>query len=119
MSSKQALGEYGESIAQSTLIEQGYEILEMNWRHRRAEIDIIAKKDGIVIFVEVKTRSQDYLGKPESFITSRKRAMMADAASAYCSAINHTWEVRFDYISILVHNDDDYELKHFKDAFIP
>ncbi len=112
-------GKQGEERAVSFLQKKGYEILETNWRFRRAEIDIIAKKQKVLIFVEVKTRSYDFFGKPESFVNERKKALITDAAMAYMRAIGHTWEIRFDIIGILLERPEVVEIKHFEDAFFP
>ena len=112
-------GKKGENFAVEFLKKKGYEILETNWRFRRSEVDIIAKDKKILVFVEVKTRSYDYFGKPESFISARKKILLQDAASAYMRKINHTWEIRFDIIGILLHNPKNIEINHFEDAFFP
>lgn len=112
-------GKIGEDLAVTHLLSQDYTILERNWRFSRAEIDIIAKKENIVVFVEVKTRSSDFFGKPEEFLTARQENMISDAASRYLEKIQHDWEFRFDIISILVNKNKPPELKHFEDAFFP
>lgn len=119
MSNHLELGKKGEEIAINFLLEKGYQVLDANWRYRRSEIDIIIKKDEVLIFVEVKTRSDDYFGRPESFVTDRKRALMIDAANAYMEEIGHDWEIRFDVIAIIYHNPAHQTIDHFKDAFFP
>lgn len=110
------LGTKGESLAFDYLMAKGYQILEQNWRFSRAEIDIIAKKDGILIFVEVKTRSYDYFGEPASFVSKKKQKLIMDAAANYMEMINHEWAVRYDIVGILI-NDKGTYLDHYKDAF--
>ncbi len=114
-----AIGKKGEELARSFLITQGYRILENNWRYRRAEVDIIAMDGEILVFVEVKTRTDDKFGRPEEFITLKKEQFMADAASAYMEQIGHDWEIRFDFVAILLQGDQHAEIEHFKDAFFP
>ena len=113
------VGKKGESLARYYLEEQGYRILEANWRYRRAEVDLIAMDGPVLVFVEVKTRASDAFGKPEEFVTTQKEKLIVDAAIAYMEAIGHDWELRFDIISILYQNDSDYKLEHFRDAFFP
>ncbi|MCB0546770.1 MAG: YraN family protein [Phaeodactylibacter sp.] len=113
------VGKKGESLARYYLEEQGYRILEANWRYRRAEVDLIAMDGPVLVFVEVKTRASDAFGKPEEFVTTQKEKLIVDAAIAYMEAIGHDWELRFDIISILYQNDSDYQLEHFRDAFFP
>ncbi len=112
-------GKKGEDLAIQFLKDKGYEILETNWRFRRSEVDIIAKDGLILVFVEVKTRSYDYFGKPESFVSARKKVLLQDAAAAYMHEINHTWEIRFDIIGILMPSPKHIEINHFEDAFFP
>ena len=113
------IGNWGEGVACDYLKNLGYEILERNWRTGRAEIDIIAKHDDILVFVEVKTRSYEYYGSPESSISEHKQMLMADSVSAYMDLINHDWEIRFDFISIIRNKNMLPEIKHFEDAFFP
>ncbi len=118
MSDNLRLGKIGEDIAGRFLLDNGYEILERNWRFKRAEIDIIAKDtDGILVFVEVKTRSYDYFGEPASFVDEKKQKIMADAASQYMQRIGYEWAVRFDIIGIIVKGEEKIEISHYKDAF--
>lgn len=113
------LGKKGEEIATEFIRKKGYTVLETNWRHRKAEIDIIAKVDEVLIFIEVKSRSSDLFGRPESFVDATKQQLIADAASVYMEEVGHEWEVRFDIISVLFHNEAYQSVDHFKDAFFP
>ena len=113
------LGVWGEKTAKAFLLQKGFQILEANWRHQRAEVDLIAKDDAILVFVEVKTRSSDYFGPPESFVTPQKEKLMVRAAHAYMKKIEHDWEIRFDIVSILKSGDEDYQIEHIEDAFWP
>lgn len=113
-------GKSGESLAAEYLVKLGYEILETNWRIKDAEIDIIAKDDDTLVFVEVKTRSYNYEGaSPEESVDYRKEIKIYRAANAYMQSINYGWFVRYDIITLIHTHDDDFELKHFKDAFYP
>lgn len=111
-------GKKGEQLACKLLKSKGYEILETNWRFSHAEIDIIVKKDDVLIFVEVKTRSSEFFGQPEEFIDAKKEKLIADAASEYMKKVNHEWECRFDFISIIL-TGPSYQIKHIEDAFFP
>lgn len=112
------LGKRGEEIAADYLKNKGYQILETNWRYRRAELDLIAMQGAILVFVEVKTRSSDRFGTPESFISRQKENFMAEAANVYMEQIGHEWEIRFDFIAILF-TGGRYTIEHFEDAFFP
>jgi putative endonuclease len=116
MSANLELGNRGETLAEKYLHETNYQILERNWRFSRAEVDLIAKDGEVLVFVEVKTRSSDFFGKPEESVSPKKEALLKDAAAVYMEQIGHQWEIRFDVISILI-KGEGYTIEHFKDAF--
>ncbi len=113
------LGRKGESLAKAHLEEAGYEILDENWTHGNLEVDLIAYKDRVIIFAEVKTRTGNGFGEPEDFVDARKQKLLANAADEYIYLMNHQGEVRFDIIAILFNNETNYKLKHIEDAFWP
>ncbi|RVU01462.1 endonuclease [Mucilaginibacter limnophilus] len=113
------LGRKGETIAKSFLENAGYEILDENWTHGKAEVDLIAYKDRVIIFAEVKTRTNAGFGLPEDFVDTRKQKLLAEAADEYIYLMNHQGEVRFDIISVLFNKNLEYTLKHIEDAFWP
>jgi len=117
MAKHNILGERGETIACDYLIQKGYKVVERNWRHRKAEIDLIAWDDQTLVFIEVKTRSNDLFGKPEVSVTDKKETLVIAASQAYMESIDYEWAIRFDIISILIHNDAAARIQHFKDAF--
>lgn len=119
MSHRKDIGRKGELTAKSFLIKKGYEVLEMNWRFSKAEIDIICKKEDIYIFVEVKTRSSEGFGSPDSFVTAAQEKMIADAANEYMKMVGHEWEFRFDIIGIVIRGGLALKIEHFEDAFFP
>lgn len=118
MAIQQTIGALGEDFAVNHLKGLGYNIKERNWRFSRAEIDIIADKDDVLIFIEVKTRSYDYYGKPEDSIDSKKERLICDAAAAYMTKNSYEWEFRFDIISIILSQPSP-SIKHYEDAFFP
>jgi putative endonuclease len=113
------LGRKGESLAKTFLENAGYEILDENWTHGKAEIDLVAYKDKMIMFVEVKTRSGTGFGQPEDFVDVRKQKLLAEAADEYIYLMDHQGEVRFDIISILFDKNANHTLKHIEDAFWP
>lgn len=113
------LGKRGEQLAVSFLEKKDYQILATNWRHRRAEVDIIAKDGEILVFVEVKTRNNNHYGEPEIAVDQKKENLLASAGAAYMREIEHDWEIRFDIISIIYKNKQSFTIKHFEDAFFP
>lgn len=116
MATHNDLGEEGETLAVEHLVDKGYQILAKNWRYGRAEVDIIAKWKEVLVFVEVKTRSDNYFGEPETFVTQQKMEMMTSVASVFMEEINHDWEYRFDVISVIIRKGKNY-INHIEDAF--
>lgn len=113
------LGKEGESIAKRYLEDKGYEILDENWTHGKAEVDLIVYKNGIMIFVEVKSRSSVAFGEPEEFVHKAKQIQMELAANAYIELMNHQNDIRFDIIAITFIKNKNYNLNHIEDAFWP
>lgn len=111
------LGHLGELLALDYLNKQGYNILDKNWRFLKAEIDIIAQKDNFLAIVEVKTRTTDDFGAPESFVTKSKIKLLIRAADAYVQQNNLDLEVRFDIIAI-VKNGNKTTINHIEQAFM-
>ena len=110
------LGKKGEKIAINYLIENGYIILEKNYRYLKAEVDIIAKKNNVLAAVEVKTRSTDHFGNPQDFVNPKKIKLLLSAIDYYVNDKDLDVEVRFDIIAILHQNT--IKITHLKDAFL-
>jgi putative endonuclease len=114
MSDKIKTGNNGENLAAEFLREKGFNIVARNYRHKHAEIDIIAQRDNWLIFVEVKTRSSNKFGEPEEFVTEFKARKIYEAAEEYIFSNDWQGHVRFDVISVKVGADS--EIMHFEDA---
>jgi putative endonuclease len=112
----QQLGRAAEDLAVRHFTKQGFSVLARNYRYRRAEVDIIAQKNQLLIFAEVKARSNDQFGDPEAFVGGRQRALVRMAAEHYI--IIHDWNhaIRFDIVAVLK-IDHQIQLAHFEDAF--
>lgn len=119
MATHNDLGKDGERIAKQYLEENGYEILDENWTHGKSEVDLIAYKDRIMIFVEVKARTSVAFGAPEDFVQKTKQVQMELAATAYIEMMNHQNDIRFDIIAITFTKNKNYTLNHIEDAFWP
>ena len=104
-SNNRKFGAYGEKLAQEYLIKNNYKILEINFYCRQGEIDIIAKEKGEIIFVEVKTRTNERFGRPIEAINSKKKIHMYNAAK-YFLYKNYllNMPVRFDVVEVLLRN---------------
>ncbi len=110
------IGKYGEQIAKNFLIKKGFEIIEMNFRYSKmAEIDIIAAKDNILHFVEVKTRSNDMLGNPLEAITPKKLKSIYLCARYYLSVCKKRYsKLQIDALAIMLNKAKE---DNFKDEF--
>jgi len=115
---RKKLGEWGEQVAASYLIQQGYAILGKNIRTPYGEIDLLARQVDSLVFVEVKTRSSATLGYPEISITPQKFSHMVSAAQAYL--VEHpelTLGWRIDVISIRRQSKGEApEIVHFENV---
>lgn len=109
-------GADGEDAAAEYLMDKGYEVLERNYRYLKAEVDLIVRKDNWLVFVEVKTRSNNDFGFPEEFVDREKEENIFFAADYYMYKINWKGNVRYDIVSVLG-TGFERELVHFEDAF--
>ena len=114
--SPQQLGQAAENLATSYLKKKKFAIITRNYRYQRAEIDIIAQKDQLLVFVEVKARSNDRFGDPETFVTGKQQALVRTAAEHYIIIHNWNYAIRFDIIAVLKTNNH-IQMAHFEDAF--
>lgn len=119
MSTKKETGNFGEKKAVQYLLDNDYQILATNWRFLKAEIDIIARKEGWLVFVEVKTRATVDFGSPEEFVSTRQQKMIINAAHEFIVKNNRDEEARFDIISIVAPNGVVQSIEHLENAFYP
>jgi len=117
MAEHNELGQLGESIAKDFLLQKGYKILATNYRYKRSEVDLIVKDGETMVFIEVKTRSDDFLYDPEKAMTPQKEAQIRQGAVAYMRKVGHEWAIRFDVVAIVVRDAERYEVRHTEDAF--
>ncbi|NNC84371.1 MAG: YraN family protein [Flavobacteriales bacterium] len=112
------IGIQGELLASTFLEREGYTILEKNWRYQRAEVDIICRKEGVLVFVEVKSRTSDYLGDPIEAVGRNKQKHIIRAADAYVKQDVEFDEIRFDIVGVII-NRKGQRVEHIQDAFYP
>lgn len=110
-------GKIAENLAADHLKKYGYKILVRNFRFQKAEIDIIAEKDNLIIIVEVKARSTDAFMLPHEAVTKTKIKSIVSAANHYLEEFNRDNEVRFDIISVLPDKNKNLAIDHIMDAF--
>ncbi|PRX57304.1 YraN family protein [Flagellimonas meridianipacifica] len=116
MGQHNAFGHQGERIAANFLKEKGYQILEQNYRYDRAEVDILAQKEGTLVVVEVKSRTSDFLEDISQVINQGKIKRLVKAADHYIQENNLDVEVRFDVI-IVKGGSKGFEVEHLESAF--
>ena len=121
MSSRET-GVLGESLALRYLLDEGYELVERNYRTRHGEIDLILRSSAdTLVFVEVKTRRGTAFGDPLEAVTPSKQARVRLMAEAYLAGKGTVFadgfeEMRFDAVGILIVGGEN-EIKHVEDAF--
>ena len=97
----QTLGILGEELAFHYLSKIGYKILLKNYECNLGEIDLIAKQNGMLVFIEVKTRRSDAMGLPQESVTFQKRRQIVKTAQYYLKRYGiHNAPCRFDVVSI-------------------
>ncbi len=113
------IGNLGEEIAAKSLEEKGYSILERNFRCRFGEVDIIARDEDTVVFVEVKTRRGRKYGEAEEAVDYRKQKKLRQLAEYYLMKHHHVSpKCRFDVCSVyLDQNNQIEEVKILQNCF--
>ena len=102
---KKNVGEIGEQLAADMLSNSGYRIVKRNFLIRDGEIDIIAIKNGVMHFIEVKTRTGDEFGYPADAVTTNKKKRIKKAANAYLAGRRGQWNnVSFDVYEVMVNH---------------
>ncbi len=120
---RQRRGRAGEEIACRRLERRGYRILARNWRTRYGELDIVARRGGVLAFIEVKTRNDRAMGEPFEAVTAAKQRRIRRMAEAWLQAHAATaaagdCDYRFDVISIVLDEHGGAgEYRHLVDAF--
>jgi putative endonuclease len=116
---KHAVGKAGEEAAVQYLCQQGYRILERNYRCRFGEIDLIARDGKTLAFIEVKTRRSQRFGPPAAAVTPEKQRHLIKASQVYLTQKRQAYELcRFDVVTIEVDAEVP-RIELIKDAFQP
>ena len=117
----QALGALGERIAARWLMREGWEVVDRRWRSGRRDLDLVAVRDNIVAFVEVKTRRSTWSGGPVEAVNWRKQRELTRSAQAWLdqrgtlvAPAGATF--RFDIVGVLA-SRDKVGVRHVASAF--
>ncbi len=118
MERRRALGAAGEARAAAHLIWRGYRVLARNVRSGGVEIDLVARRGGLVVFVEVKTRRSRAFGAPEAAVDARKQARLVRGAAAWLREHPaRVGRVRFDVIAVERDPRSGWRVRHIEGAF--
>ena len=118
MAEHNLLGKKGEELARLHLKKKAYQIIATNWRFKGGELDIVARENDTLVFVEVKTRSHEAFERPQDAVTRSKQKRIIRAANAFIEEKNIDLEARFDVISVVI-NTEGTSIEHIEDAFVP
>lgn len=109
------IGKIGEEYARELLEKKGYRLVEQNYSNRWGEIDLIFEDDGILIFVEVKTKKGLDFGTPEEMFTSGKRSKVKRMATMYLEG--REVRCRMDMVAVVLGPNNELEsVKHYEDV---
>jgi putative endonuclease len=119
MGHERDFGMFGEEIVANVLIARGVTILARNFHARGGEIDIIAEKNGILCFIEVKTRSEsaEHFAEAKESVTKAKQARIIKAAKYYIYKSGITLQPRFDVCEVVIENRKLLKFNYIADAF--
>ena len=118
MASHNQTGITGEGMAAKYLIEKGFAILHQNWRHSHWEVDIIAKKETILHFIEVKTRRTKRFGFPEDNVDKKKIRNLINAAEEFLQQQPQWKRIQFDILSITMLKNEPVEYFLIEDVYL-
>jgi putative endonuclease len=118
MNESQSLGQKGENEAALYLEKKGYRIRHRNWKSGKLELDIVAENSDYIVFVEVKTRTEEFIIQPGDIVNNQKQKSILFAADGYIKRYNLDVESRFDIITVVSKNNS-FEIEHIEAAFYP
>ena len=113
------IGQRGEEIAARFLLSEGFDLLHRNWRSGRYELDIVARKEGVLHIVEVKSRKADGLTAPEEAMTRKKFNALFRAAQQYVALYRIDADTQFDLIAIDLLPESTQRLRYIPNAMVP
>ncbi len=103
------VGAWGEIYAARYLRDNKFKIISANYVCRFGELDLVAEKDGILCFIEVKTRNETTLTRPMEAVDEGKRERLRMASKSFLNYSKLSGEMRFDVVEVYL--DDNYEMK--------
>jgi len=112
-----ALGRAGEAAAAELLKQRGYEVVGAGFAARRGEIDLVCRRGGELVVVEVKTRTTDAFGTPAEAVGLRKRRALMSAAAEYRALAGWRGPIRFAVVALTGDPDAGFEAELIEDPF--
>ncbi len=110
------IGKAGEQLAIKWLRERGYLIHHVNWRDGYYELDIVARKMGVLHFIEVKTRKLGSLTTPEDAMTPKKVKAFVKATQAYLRQYRIWYDIQLDFIAVETKKYGDWDVRFVENA---
>lgn len=110
-------GRVAEQEAAKWLESKGYTLLEANYRHQHAEIDLIMTHQGLLVFIEVKFRTGTGFGYAEEFVDGTKKRLLVKAADQYIYQKDWQRDIRFDIVGVYKDSKGTLHFRQFEDAF--
>ena len=112
MPSTKTIGDFYEKKALDFLLNEGATLISKNYRYKKSEIDLIVKHKTVLLFVEVKYRSNNLYGYPEDWVSDSQKSRIYEAAENFINEENWKEDIRFDIIAF-----SSQKMLYFKDAF--
>lgn len=111
------VGEKAEWYIKNLYEQEEYSLVEKNYRYKRCEIDLIFKKEDLLVFVEVKFRKSKSFGNPEEFVSADQQDRIMEAADNFILEKKWTKNIRFDIAAVSFSSDQKIMHEIFYDVF--
>jgi putative endonuclease len=111
-------GSFGEGLALEYIAQNGFTLLHKNWRHSHWEVDIIASKEQVLHFIEVKTRRTKKFGHPEEAVSKKKIQYLINASEEYLFQFPEWKRIQFDILSITILKNQPVEYFFIEDVYL-
>ena len=118
MANHNTTGTTGEIMAAKYLTQNGFALVHQNWRHSHWEVDIIASKENVLHFIEVKTRRTKKFGHPEEAVSKKKIQNLINAAEEYLYQFPQWKRIQFDILSITILKNQPVEYFFIEDVYV-
>ena len=117
MAAHHDFGKAGEQMAAEWLEQRGFRLITRNWKFARYEVDIIASRQKVLHFIEVKSRHDDRFGKPEDWVDRKKGSHLLTAGEAFLNKYPRWKQVQYDILSILLTADGKQDIFFIEDVY--